>query len=143
MMNVPLEWARGQNFPIFKGGPEDYRYDPMKYRGITLLSILGKIYTSIIKERLTKWCEKKKISQKNKVDLEEKEVQLIKFLFYQKLLHVEDQSLRFAVLLISKRHMIKFGELPFGKNQTNMESEAKCGESLKIFMKSRKLCTSR
>lgn len=33
----------------------------MKYRGITLLSILGKIYTAIIKERLTKWCEMKEI----------------------------------------------------------------------------------
>ena len=57
----PLEWARGQIFPIFKGGPEDYKHDPMKYRGITLLSVLGKLYTAIIKERLTRWCEMKEI----------------------------------------------------------------------------------
>ena len=33
----PQEWARGIIFPLFKGGPKEYTYDPSKYRGITLL----------------------------------------------------------------------------------------------------------
>ena len=53
----PITWARGLIFPIFKGGPEEYRYNPLKYRGITLLSVLGKIYASIINTRLTRWIE--------------------------------------------------------------------------------------
>jgi hypothetical protein len=53
----PQEWARGMIFPIFKGGPKPHTYDPMKYRGITLLSVLGKIYISVLNERVTTWVE--------------------------------------------------------------------------------------
>ena len=53
----PREWARGVIFPIFKGGPKPHTYDPLKYRGITLLSVLGKIYVSVLTERVTSWVE--------------------------------------------------------------------------------------
>src|SRR5689334_19567400 len=32
----PRDWARGLIFPIFKGGPKEFTYNPLKYRGITL-----------------------------------------------------------------------------------------------------------
>ena len=53
----PVEWARGLIFPLFKGGPEDFKLDPNKYRGITLLSIVGKTYTSILNARVSDYCE--------------------------------------------------------------------------------------
>ena len=31
--------------------------DPNNYRGITLLPVMGKIFTSILHERLMFWCE--------------------------------------------------------------------------------------
>ena len=55
----PKAWAQGLIFPIFKGGPKKDRFDPLKYRGITLLSVLGKIYASVLNERVTKWIEQK------------------------------------------------------------------------------------
>jgi len=36
----PKDWARGLIFPLFKGGAEEWRHNPLKYRGITL-SVLG------------------------------------------------------------------------------------------------------
>ena len=57
----PLDWSRGLIFPLFKGGPMDFTYNPLKYRGITLLSVIGKLYTTILNERLMKWCESKKV----------------------------------------------------------------------------------
>jgi len=57
----PKSWARGLIFPIFKGGTNEERYDPKKYRGITLLSVLGKIYASVLNDRATTWIEKKGI----------------------------------------------------------------------------------
>ncbi len=53
----PETWARGLIFPIFKGGSEEDKYNPLKYRGITLLSVLGKLYTAILNERVNKWIE--------------------------------------------------------------------------------------
>lgn len=52
---VPMDWARGLIFPLYKDG--DARI-PDNYRGITLLSVVGKVYTSVLNERVTKWCEK-------------------------------------------------------------------------------------
>ena len=57
----PMNWARGLIFPLFKGGPNEDRYNPLKYRGITLLSVIGKLYTAVLNERVTKWIEKKGI----------------------------------------------------------------------------------
>ncbi len=53
----PEDWARGLIFPLFKGGPEEFKLDPNKYRGITLLSIVGKTYTVILNKRLSDWAE--------------------------------------------------------------------------------------
>jgi len=53
----PTDWARGLIFPLFKGGSAEFRYDPNKYRGITLLSIVGKAYTGILNDRLTSYLE--------------------------------------------------------------------------------------
>ena len=57
----PQEWSKGLIFPIFKGGPPEAKQDPLSYRGITLLSVVGKLYTIILKDRLEEWCEKQKI----------------------------------------------------------------------------------
>ena len=47
---IPNDWLLGKIIPIFKnnGSPND----PANYRGITLLSCLGKLFTSIINNRL-------------------------------------------------------------------------------------------
>lgn len=58
---LPATWTQGLIFPIFKGGTEDERHQPDKYRGITLLSVLGKIYASILNDRATEWIERKGI----------------------------------------------------------------------------------
>ena len=51
---VPSEWANGMIFPIFKDGETT---DPLNYRGITLLSIVGKVYASVLNARLMGWSE--------------------------------------------------------------------------------------
>ncbi|NRA91849.1 MAG: reverse transcriptase family protein [Psychroserpens sp.] len=56
--NVSDDWLDGIIFPIYK---DDDRRDPLNYRGITLLSVVSKVYTSILNQRLSEWCERKKI----------------------------------------------------------------------------------
>ena len=53
---IPSDWSKGLIFPLFKGGD---RRNPDNYRGISLLSIVGKVYTSILNQRLLDWCEKR------------------------------------------------------------------------------------
>src|SRR4051812_5716572 len=55
---LPTDWTRGIIFPIYKDGEKQ---DTSNYRGITLLSIVGKVYAQVINERLMKWCERNKI----------------------------------------------------------------------------------
>ena len=52
------EWCKGMIFPIFKDG---YKRDTGNFRGITLLSIVGKVFTSILNDRLVRWSEERKI----------------------------------------------------------------------------------
>jgi hypothetical protein len=54
---IPVDWARGVIIPIFKDGD---RQNVDNYRGITLLSVVGKLYTSILNNRISEWLEKEK-----------------------------------------------------------------------------------
>ena len=52
---VPMDWTIGLICPLYKkkGNPSD----PNNYRGITLLSCLGKLFTAVLNERLTSYLE--------------------------------------------------------------------------------------
>jgi hypothetical protein len=50
----PERWSEGYVIPIFKKGDVE---DPGNYRGITLLSTLGKLFTRILNTRLNNWAE--------------------------------------------------------------------------------------
>lgn len=54
---LPRDWnRRGIISAIFKDGD---KRDPLNYRGITLLSVVGKTFTSILNERIMLWTEEK------------------------------------------------------------------------------------
>ena len=50
----PEKWSEGYIVPIFKKGDVN---EVANYRGITLLSTLGKLFTTILNNRLNKWAE--------------------------------------------------------------------------------------
>ena len=50
----PDSWSEGHIVPIFKSGDTS---DPSNYRGITLLSTLGKLFSRILNNRLTAWAD--------------------------------------------------------------------------------------
>jgi hypothetical protein len=54
----PTCWSEGIIFPSFKKGDAN---DPNNYRGITLVSCLSKIFTSVLNNRLLRWCEENDI----------------------------------------------------------------------------------
>ena len=54
----PALWAIGKVVPVFKKGD---RKDANNYRGITIISCLGKLFTKIMNERLNRFVEEKDI----------------------------------------------------------------------------------
>ena len=52
---VPRQWREGLIFNIFKKGD---REDPANYRGITLLSVVGKVFCKILNNRLVQCLDK-------------------------------------------------------------------------------------
>ena len=53
--STPTEWATGIIHPIYKGG------DVSHFRGITLLSVAGKVFAGIVKDRLNAFLESNKL----------------------------------------------------------------------------------
>ena len=49
-VEYPNCWSTGIICPIHKSGPRD---DPNNYRGITLLNVMGKLFTAILCDRIT------------------------------------------------------------------------------------------
>jgi hypothetical protein len=76
---LPEEWSKGLISPLFKGGPDEGRVDPNKYRGITLLSVVGKTYTAILNNRINDYCERNKILVESSVDFVRLDQLLINF----------------------------------------------------------------
>ena len=56
---MPEDWVKGLIIPVYKNKGSKSNAD--NYRGITLLSCLGKLFTSILNHRLTEFCEKNQI----------------------------------------------------------------------------------
>ena len=59
---IPSEWAKAIVIPIFKKGNVD---QPDNYRGVSLISIICKCYTSILNDRLRRWLEEKDVIVEN------------------------------------------------------------------------------
>ncbi len=52
---VPNQWLEGHIIPLYKH--KGSKYDPDNYRAITIVSCLGKLFTSVITTRLTSYAE--------------------------------------------------------------------------------------
>ena len=55
---VPDDWTVGIIHPIYKN--KGCKNDPLNYRGITILSCFGKLFTSVLNDRITTYLEQNK-----------------------------------------------------------------------------------
>ena len=55
MKYFPEKWSEGFIVPLHKKGDVE---NVNNYRGITLLSTLGKLFTKVINDRLSSWAER-------------------------------------------------------------------------------------
>ena len=62
----PSDWCKAVIIPIFKKGGDS---DPNNYGGISLLSVVSKVFTAMFNNRLNSWAENegKKIAKNKQV----------------------------------------------------------------------------
>jgi len=104
----PMSWCNGVVVPIFKKGD---RSCAETYRGITLINVVAKIFSTLLRNRLNKWCEEKKTSSiKHNLVSVTKEVLLIVYIYIYYILLFKmcyTTTLNCIVLLlIMRRHLI-------------------------------------
>ena len=68
---VPRQWKEGLIVNIFRKGD---REDPANYRGMTLLSVVGKVFCKVHNNRLVQCVDKKEHCNMDKMALELTEV---------------------------------------------------------------------
>ena len=50
----PDSWSKGVLVPIYKKGNKS---NPSNYRGITIINVIAKIFSLVLRNRINKWCE--------------------------------------------------------------------------------------
>ena len=102
----PRLWGEGIIVPIFKGGCQD---EASNYRGITLINIMGKVYSQILLNRLNKWAEEEVKILDNQFGFQKgKSTVDCIFTFYSIIAKTLGSKKKYTVfLLITKKHSIK------------------------------------
>ena len=54
---IPEAWSKGAILPIYKNKGDGDINDPDNYRGITILSCFGKLFTALLNQRLNSYLE--------------------------------------------------------------------------------------
>ena len=54
LVNFSEAWSLGSIKPIYKKGDKSH---PSNYRSITLLNVMGKVFSSILQDRISEWAE--------------------------------------------------------------------------------------
>ena len=65
----PTEWKKGYISPIFKSGG---RFDPSNYRGITIMTCIGKLFNSVLNNRLDEYLNENKIISETQIGFKKK-----------------------------------------------------------------------
>ena len=65
----PAVWKKGYIRPIFKSGE---RFDPSNYRGITIMSCIGKLFNSVLNNRLDDYLSENNIISETQIGFKKK-----------------------------------------------------------------------
>ena len=113
---IPESWLKGNILPIYKNKGDIQQ--PENYRPITLLSCVGKLFTSIINNRLTNNADRNDIITDSKAGSWHGFSTLDNLFVINSLIDMAKAKSKnfFALLLTSNRPSILYGVMADGKN---------------------------
>ena len=122
----PSSWRLGIITSIFKKGR---RNNPANYRGISLLSNLGKILTGILNTRIVRWAEEKCILSETQAGFR-KGRSTVDHIFVLKTLVdkflTRKKGRFYCLLLISRRHLTVLTEITLSIHSLRMVCMERC-----------------
>ena len=118
---VPSDWRKGLIVPIFKEGDKEVASN---YRGITLLSIVGKLFATIVEKRLSKWCEDRKIFEQEQAGFRAGRSTVNRIFTLAEIIkrRREKANPHTPASWISRKPMIRSGEKDYGTNSKELGS---------------------
>ena len=121
----PEAWAGGFIVPIHKKGDIN---QVENYRGITLLSTIGKLFTRILNDRLNGWADKYDVYIEAQAGFRKNMGTIDNiFVLHGLIQHFINNKNNFSLLLsILLRLSTIYREMLYGINFLNMVSEVKC-----------------
>ena len=114
--------------PIFKGGSEEFKLDPNKYRGITLLSIVGKIYTTVLNKRVYDFVESKGILMEEQAGFRQNRSTTDQIFIITEIIKNRRPKKTFCAFIDIANAYDKVWRNAFGTNCGTMGFVKRCGE---------------
>ena len=113
---LPDSWLEGVIWPIYKIKGDSK--SPENYRPITILSCVGKLFTSILNARLNKFLDAHSILEVNQAGFRAGYSTMDHIFVLHALTEIAKTQKKklFCFLLILAKHLILYGELGYGRN---------------------------
>ena len=101
----PKSWCNGVIVPIFKKGD---RSCAENYRGITLINVIAKIFSTLLRNRINKWCEDENIFNQAQFGFRDKRSNvdcILNYILLFKMCYTTHLNC-IGLLLIMRKHLI-------------------------------------
>ena len=110
---VPMKWREGLIVSLFKKGNKE---DPGNYRGITLLSVVGKLFCKILNDRLVQYLDKSSKIHEGQAGFRAGRCCINNIFTLNELIQgsLKEGKKTFSFISIFKKYMIQFGVMACG-----------------------------
>ena len=120
---VPSDWMKGNIIPIYEN--KGTKTDPANYRPITLVSRIGKLFTSIINKRLSTYLEENKLLNETQSGFRKQYSTFDNIMVLYSLTEYFKSKNNVNYTVALPKHLIMYGEQDFGEKYFHMVFKAK------------------
>ena len=126
----PREWGKGVIALLYKDGD---KRDPLNYRGITQLSVVGKAFAALINARLMVFCEKDGVLADEQAGFRRGRACIDQIFILKEVLNMRKGEKGIQVFHRRKKSLTESGGRACGRRCGTRVCTGRCGESSKAI----------